>query len=347
MSEGREIGVGVIGLGFMGRTHVAAYLAAHRSGLPCRLRAVCDRSQERRSGVSDSSGNLSFGAGQDFCARSSEFEHVTVYAEPDELLADESVQLVSICTYTDTHVDLALRALEAGKHVLVEKPVAVASRDVERLGEAVSKARGQVCMPAMCMRFWPGWDWLKEQVDKQTYGPVHSAWFQRLGCRPDWASEFYRDADRCGAALVDLHIHDADFIRWCFGDPDAVVSAGSIDHLTTIYRYQHGPDHIVAEGGWDQAEGSPFRIRFVVNFAEATVDFDLGRDQPLFLSRAGRSEPVPLSPLTAYELEVRYMVDAIISGRIELRATVDDATAVARLLEAERLSLETGAIVRL
>jgi predicted dehydrogenase len=272
---------------------------------------------------------------------------VNIYAEPEALLADEQVQLVSICTYTDTHADLAVRGLEAGKHVLIEKPVAIAPAEVERVADAAVKAGGQACMPAMCMRFWPGWSWLKEQIERRTFGPVRSASFQRLGSRPDWATEFYRDDARCGAALVDLHIHDADFIRWCFGDPDAVVSTGTVDHVTTMYRYRSGPSHVLAEGGWGQAAGFPFRMRYVVNFAEATADFDLGRAHPLMLSQAGESQPVPVPSLTGYDLEIRHLLDAISRGGLELTATIEDAVAVARLLEAERRSLETATTVAL
>jgi len=101
-------GVGVIGLGFMGRTHVAAYRAAEASGHANRLVAVCDADEARRRGEGDAGGNLATGAGS---TRIFDPAEVKGYAAPEELLADPRVELVSICTPTDTHVDLAIAAL--------------------------------------------------------------------------------------------------------------------------------------------------------------------------------------------------------------------------------------------
>ncbi|VAX39416.1 hypothetical protein MNBD_PLANCTO03-906, partial [hydrothermal vent metagenome] len=282
----QEIGVGIIGLGFMGRTHIAAYKAAAEAGYACRLVAVCDRNGACLDGSGNASGNLDTGntAEQLF-----DPEQVACHADPAKFFADPAVHLVSICTHTDTHVEMALRALEAGKHVLVEKPLALTSTEARRVAEAARRA-GTICMPAMCMRFWPAWAWLKRAIDAGQYGKVRSASFHRLGSTPDW-TDFYTDVSRSGGALVDLHIHDTDFIAWCFGRPRGVVSAGTTNHLTTIFRYDDIP-HVVAEGGWAQDPGFGFTMRFVVCFDEATADFDLGREDQLRLSRDGTAEAV-------------------------------------------------------
>jgi predicted dehydrogenase len=337
----QPIGVGVIGLGFMGRTHLAAWQAAGRAGRACRLVAVADRERARLDGRAQASGNLATGASEVL------FDPQTLFTTTDarELLARPEVQALSICTPTDTHVELALAALEAGKHVLVEKPVALRAADVARLADAARAAR-TLCMPAHCMRFWPGWDWLQSRVSDGSLGAVKSAVFQRLGTRPQWSS-FYQDSVRSGGALVDLHIHDADFVRWLFGDPEEVASTGSLDHVTTLYRYVNGPEHVVAEGAWNHDAGFTFRMRYIVIFERATADFDFGRTPQLLLVRDGRAEPVPLPATSAYEEQVRHFLGAIVEGRRELRASVEDALGVARLLEAERESLESGRAVRL
>ena len=131
-----------------------------------------------------------------------------------------------------------------------------------------------LCMPAMCVRFWPGWSWLRERVVDGSLGAVRSAVFRRLGTRPGWA-KFYADVERSGGALFDLHVHDTDFVQWCFGTPASLSSTGSLDHLTTLYRYPGGPPHVVVEGGWDHAPGFPFQMRYTVIFEHATADFDL------------------------------------------------------------------------
>ena len=349
------VGVGVIGLGFMGRTHIAAYDAAHVAGYDCKLVAVCDAQADRlgdddaesggtawysRPWKSEDDGPQSPRPGvPDRATQSLGDPHsVQTYTDADRLLADDDVTLVSICTPTDTHVDLAIRALRAGKHVLVEKPVAIRSGDVQRLADEAAGAQ-TLCMPAMCMRFWPGWTWLKERIEQGTYGKVQRAVFQRLGAMPDWSREFYGDATRSGGALMDLHIHDADFVRWCFGEPAGVASTGSINHVTTMYHYPAGPSHVVAEGGWRPEPGFEFLMRYTVAFDTATADFDLSRDPQLLITHEGQTSPVSLDALTGYDHQVRHLVEAITTGRRDLRVTLADAVAVTRLLEDEARSV--------
>lgn len=334
------IGVGVIGLGFMGQTHVRAWEAAENPERAVRVVAVADRSAERRSGGVTEGGNLDTGASE----RLFDPTRVRAFERAEDLLSDPAVHVVSICTHTDTHVPLAIQALNAGKHVLVEKPVAVEAAAVHRLAEAAEKAAedGLLCMPAMCIRYWPAYAWLADRVRDGALGPVRSAVFHRLGTRPGWAPGFYDDTKRSGGALVDLHIHDADFIVHCFGRPRCVAAAGDVHHLTACYRYGDGPGHIVAEGGWDHADGFPFRMRFVVNFEDATADFDIGRDPQLLLCHAGESRPVELADASGYDMQVRALADAIIRGDDAAPVTVRQAAEVADVLEAERQALESG-----
>jgi len=332
--------VGVIGFGYMGRTHLAAYRAAAAAGHPNRPVALCDRDLARIGGRSLAAGNL-----EQEALPPAAFEGLRAYAAPEALLTDDSVELVSLCTPTDTHVELALAALAAGKHVLVEKPVALRSRDVLLLVAAAKKAR-RLCMPAMCMRFWPGWSWLREALRSREHGRVKSAVFRRLGSPPSWSPGFYDDAAKSGGALFDLHVHDADFVRWCFGAPESVVSTGSLDHVTTFYRYPRGPEHVVAEGGWNHSAGFPFFMGYTVVFERATAEFALGRAPVLTLSREGRSELVALAAGTGYDLEIRHAL-AVLAGSEKPRATLAEAVGLLQMLEAERKSLETGRSVKL
>lgn len=116
-----------------------------------------------------------------------------------------------------------------------------------------------------------------------------------------------------------------------------------------MYRYGRGSDgpvHVVAEGGWDNAEGFGFRMRYRVVFEEATAEFDLARSPRLMVSRDGRCEPVETDDtLTGYDGEIRAAVDAVEHGRpspVDIRDTVG----VTRLLGHELESLESGRVVR-
>ena len=141
----RALGVGIVGLGYMGRTHLAAYRAAASAGFPNNVVALCDSELAKLGGKAFRRGNMEARGANPLAGLAG----VALHSEAGALFADESVELVSLCTPTDTHVPLALAALAAGKHVLVEKPVALRARDVARLASAAKRTR-RTCMPAMC-----------------------------------------------------------------------------------------------------------------------------------------------------------------------------------------------------
>jgi predicted dehydrogenase len=314
-------GAGIIGFGFMGQAHAAGYQAARAGGLPVELRAVTGA-----RGIVPPDG-------------------AEVMSGVDALLAREDISLVSICTPTDTHVDIATAALAAGKHILLEKPVALRSEDVMRLAD-VADASGRVCLPAMCMRFWPGWPWLRARVREGDLGPVRRASFTRLAARPAWGGGFYQDHARSGGALVDLHIHDVDFIRWCFGDPVGLASTGSRTDVTTTYRFPSGAE-IRARGAWLPDPSTVFTMRYEVEFEAALARFDAAAPEPLRLRHDAGEEPVPIPAANAYDLEVRHFVELAMGRSSEPVATLEEAIAVTRLLEAEAHSLEWGGSVAL
>ena len=176
-------------------------------------------------------------------------------------------------------------------------------------------------------------------------GEVRSAVFRRLGTRPTWSEGFYEDYSRSGGALFDLHVHDADFVRFALGAPARVLVSGDLDHATTLYAFANGPAHVVAEGGWDHAAGYPFRSAYTAVFEQATVDYELNRTPKLLLARRGSCETVPIDEATGWEVEVRHFADAI-AGEVDLGATCGQAVALTRMLEAERRSLESGSPVK-
>lgn len=332
-----NLGVGIVGLGFMGRTHARAYAALAAAGLPCQILAYCDHNPARVSRHTEESGNLNTGVEASWLS-----PHAVIVTRAEEVAADPRIGLVSICAPTDMHVALATMMLEAGKHVLVEKPVALDSRSVRALADVAARMQ-RLCVPAMCMRFWPGWDWLKERVLDGTLGRVRSAVFTRMGARPSWSASFYTDAARTGGALFDLHVHDTDFVTYLFGMPQSVRSTGTVDHLTTLYSCPGGPAHVVAEGAWFDQPSFPFRMRYLVEFEHAIADFDLSRaESPLLLIQAGRVDHVPIARGAGYEGEVRAVVEAVLEGRASVRADMEGAVRVTRVLEAERASMEAN-----
>lgn len=330
--------VAVIGLGYMGKTHLAAYRAA---GDACRLVGVYDSNPDRLRGESAEGGNIETEA--DPCADAQRlFDPNTVFATDslDALLAHDEIDAVSICTPTDTHAPIATAALRAGKHVLVEKPVALDLEQIEALDTEASNA-GRLCMPAMCIRFWPAWAWLADRIRDQQFGPLRSLALERIGSVPAWGGGFYEDESRSGGALFDLHIHDTDFVCAALGTPDAVTTAGDRARMTTMYHYEGKNARllITASGGWMRG-GAGFRMRFLAEFERGTADFDLARSPQLLLSDRGELRRVEIPTGTGYEHEITSFVRAASTGR-DAPVTLIDAMLTTRVLLAEAESIET------
>ncbi|MEM1098708.1 MAG: Gfo/Idh/MocA family oxidoreductase [Planctomycetota bacterium] len=342
MSESK-IQVGVVGLGMMGMTHLDAYANVRAA----KVVAVADRNEGKRTGQTTASGNIEGQAQGGF-----DLAGVKPYADPLALIADPDVHVVDICLPTPAHVELAVAALEAGKHVLIEKPLARTAEQARPIASAAEQAPGLV-MCGMCMRFWPGWTWLKQAIADQTFGRVLAATFRRLADHP--GGKFYEDGDASGGAILDLHLHDADFVHHLFGMPEAVTSVGyanithAVDHVATQYHFAGDtPPLVTAEGGWAMAKGFGFHMSYTVNFAEATAVFDLANPEPLTLYRPNQEpEPIELPAGMGYEHEIRYFLDCIARGESPTRVTLAEAAESIRLVEAEAQSVKTGRRVSL
>jgi predicted dehydrogenase len=342
--KNRPVNVAVVGLGFMGVTHLRAYLANPAA----RVVAVCDAARLPVNGVlAGVGGNIDTGS-KDIVLG----PEVKVFRSIEDALAEPEVELTDLCTPTLLHPPQAIAALRAGKHVLCEKPLArtsAAAREI--LG--VARSCPGFLMPAMCLRFWPGWSWLKEVVDEQTYGRVLAARFRRVSEMPGWSRQgTYSGAAAIGGALFDLHIHDTDFVNFLFGRPAAVFStgvigaAGAIDHVVTQYLYPDGPA-LHAEGGWLLAKG--FNMLFTFYCERATLDFDLGRGaNALQVCEHGKAPRfvLPEAP-DGYGVEINYMLECVARRRPPAIVTAADAVTALEICEAEEKSVRSGAVVRL
>jgi predicted dehydrogenase len=205
-------------------------------------------------------------------------------------------------------------------------------------------------MPAMCMRFWPGWAWLKDVLGANTYGKVLAARFRRLSEAPAWSKATYAQGTDHGGALFDLHIHDTDFVYFLFGKPRAVFSTGvvrsgaSIDHVVTQYVYPGGPV-VHAEGGWLLARG--FHMSYTVQCERATLDYDLARGaEALHVIEPGKPpRPVKFDDADGYGVEIRYMVEAVGRRAAPAIVTAQDGLAAIEICEAEAKSVHSGLVV--
>jgi len=334
----KPVNVAVVGLGFMGTTH----LRVHLRNPGARVVAVCSPTRTPVDGVlSGVSGNIQ--QSDDIRLEPS----VKIFRQIEDLLADSEVELVDICTPTALHPAQVITALRAGKHVICEKPLARTSKLAREILTAATQSAG-LLMPAMCMRFWPGWSWLKQVVSEKTYGKVLAASFRRISEMPLWSRQDTFNADS-GGALFDLHIHDVDFINFVFGRPASIFSSGfvspsgAINHVVTQYNYPNGPA-VQAEGSWLLNQG--FNMSYTFYCERATLDFDLARGaDALIIIENGQRRVMRLENGDGYDAELRYVVDCAARGRQPETVTAKDSVTALEICEAEETSLRTGRIV--
>jgi predicted dehydrogenase len=326
----------------MGVTHIKAYQQLKAA----RIVAVCDSVRLPVNGVlAGVAGNVT-GSGDLDLGRA-----VRVYRTLAEVLADPEVDLVDLCVPTPLHPEQSIAALKAGKHVLCEKPLALNSAQARKIVQAAQAASG-FFMPAMCMRFWPGWSYLKQVVQDKPYGKVQAARFRRMSPTPGWSKATYASGNQSGGALFDLHVHDTDFVQFLFGQPASVFSSGvtrggdSIDHVVTQYNYAGGPA-VYAEGSW-LLTGN-FSMSYTVLCERATLDFDMARGaEALMVTEAGKKpRAIKLVGSDGYGGEIQHMLEAIQSGKAPKMVTAQDGLSAVQICEAEAKSVKTGRVVAL
>jgi len=337
------IGVGIVGLGFMAATHLKAY----RQIAACRIAALCNPSGRNLAGdFSAVTGNIGSGEPPKL-----DMTEVKAYRDFAELLAHSAVQVVDICAPTHAHPELAIAALKAGKHVICEKPLARTTREARQIADVVAST-GRILMPAMCLRFWPEWVWLKQAIDSKAYGRVLAARFRRVAQPPGWGQKFFLDGKLSGGGLLDLHIHDTDFIQFCFGRPLSVFStgfskvSGAIDHVVTQYQVASGAS-VTAEGSWAVTEGFGFHMSYTAIFEHATADFDIARgaDALKLFEKGKEPRALRLSGQDGYFGELKYMLECVRSDTLPRTVTPQDGVSALEICEAEERSVTTGKIV--
>lgn len=337
------ISVGIVGLGFMAATHIKAY----RQLEGVKIAALSNPSGRHLDGdFSKVSGNVG-----DNAPVVLDMQGVQATKDFAELLKNPAIDLIDICAPTAAHRDLAIAALQAGKHVLCEKPLARTSAAAKQIVSAAESARG-FFMPAMCMRFWPGWSWLREAIATNQYGRVLGARFRRVAEPPAWGQKNFFHGAESGGGLFDLHIHDTDFVQFCFGRPRSVFStgyikfSGAIDHVVTQYEVASGAG-VVAEGSWAMAPGFGFSMSYTVNFEKTTADYDLARGvDALKLYEEGQpGRTVPVTGPDGYVLELRHITESIRAGKPPSIVSARDGLSAVEICEAEEKSVHLRQIV--
>lgn len=341
------IRVGLAGLGFMGGTHAQCHAAIPNADLA----AVCDPEEDRRTKFADMYG-------------------ATPYASLDEMLSSD-IDMVDICMPTYLHRRAVEAAAAAKKHVLCEKPMALTPADCDAMIAATQKA-GVEFMTGHVIRFWPEYAVVKQILDSGKMGSILWLSATRLSPPPTWSwREWIFDPKLSGGAVLDLHIHDLDFIAWVLGRPKTIHAGGVKTNkgaLDTVFTTTTGhPEGGVAfaEGCLAMAAGFPFTMGLKVQLEGGTIEFN-SRLQPSLLVAAtdgGVAHPevpqpeVPttgsagtagnIEALGGYFVEVQYFVNCLDRGEKPTTVTAEEAKSAVELCLAATKSMESGEVVTL
>jgi predicted dehydrogenase len=227
-------------------------------------------------------------------------------------LVDPEIDAVDLCITTDQHASVAIQALRAGKHVLVEKPMALDAASCDRMiAEAVRQDR--VLMVAHVLRFSPAYLMLEKSLRAET---VRAATFRRQSARPDWAS-WFGDPARSGGGVFDLIIHDVDMALHLFGAPVAISSTGSGDLISA--KLHHANLAIDISGGW-YTPGFPFSMEYLIATDGSTLHYN-------------SLNPVPeIEPADGYAAEIAYFAECVRKHKQPSRCPPRESAQAVRLM---------------
>ena len=335
----RGINVAILGAGFMGAAHANNYKAL---GDRVRVKTVFSRTADK-------------------ARRVAELVDAEAKTDLDAVLLDREIDAVDICLPTRLHRPAAERAFAEGKHVFLEKPIALTLEDADAIIAAAERS-GRIFMVGLVLRFWPEYVELKRRIAAGELGRPLAASAYRLSPPADWA-EWYANVEESGGPPVDLMVHDFDQMNWLLGAPSSVYArAGRLggpaypDHVVAIVDYE-GAEAVV-EGSMAMPGTYPFssNIRVVCQGGVAEYTFraapaegggNIGAVDPSarglrLYPRDGEPEVVLLDPVDPWGPEIAEFVSCIERGRQPEDGTGEQARLALQVSLAAIRSLASG-----
>ncbi|PIZ15365.1 hypothetical protein COY51_05470 [Candidatus Desantisbacteria bacterium CG_4_10_14_0_8_um_filter_39_17] len=331
--------VGIIGAGFMGGMHSQCYKVLENA----KLVAIADSQLNKAQELANKYGAKAYGSA-------------------DDLLADKEIQAVDICLPTFMHKEYVIKVAQAKKHVLCEKPIALTLKDADEMIAAAAKDKVKF-MIAQVIRFWPEYVKLKEIVDSKQLGKIISLTCCRLSPTPTWAwQNWLGDAQKSGGALVDLHIHDVDYLYYLLGRPTSLFAQGrkvgeGYNHIWCTFKFKDGVTGF-AEGGWDLAAQFPFTATFTAVFEKGVVEFDCRREKSLAIYTSEKTEYPRIESMTAEDVggnvatlggyfeEIKYFVNCVDANQEPTVVTSRDARNSLEIILLEIKSAMAGKVIK-
>lgn len=331
--------VGIVGIGFMGMIHYLAYQRVRG----VQVVALCEKIRKRLDGDwRDIKGN--FGPK----GRKMNLKDIAKYENLEDIVADPNVDVIDICLPPSLHPDAAITALEADKHVFCEKPIALQTDQADAMVKAAKKA-GKQLLIGHVLPFFAAYQYAYKAITSGKYGKLLGGNFERVISDPQWLPHFY-DPDECGGPAIDLHIHDAHFIRLLFGMPQAVRTVGRMrgevaEYFNTQFLFDDPSLVVTATSGVINQQGRPFTNAYEIHLEEATLVFDSWAEVPVtVLTDDGRVRRPKLGggdPVDDFAAEMKEVVQCV--RRDESSAFLDGILARDALKLAHR---QTESIVK-
>ena len=319
--------VGLVGAGFMGGVHLNAY-----AGIP----------EVEVVGVADARVKAAVAGAEIVGARP--------YASYEELVAAEDVEVVDVCLPTAFHRDLALRAAGEGRHVILEKPIARTMEDAQQILDAFSGS-GPRLFVGHVVRFFPEYVGIKQKIDAGDLGNVGVIRTSRRSPFLLGWNDWYADWRMSGGVLLDLVIHDFDYLRWTLGEVERVYARGMLgreynrlDYVLATLRFESGAIAHV-EGHW----GYPGSFNYSIEVAGSDALLSVDSTEPASLQLIGGAQnevPDLASGKSPYAKELEHFIHCIATGE-EPIVRAQDAREALRIGLAATESVLTGEPVTL
>ncbi len=312
--------IALVGVGGMGSVHFNIY----KGMKDIELVALCD---VRMDMLKEKAGDLK----------------VNLYSDMDEMLAAEKPDMVDICTPTYLHVEQAIKAMEAGAHVLSEKPMALNGKETELLLDAI-KRTGKRYMTAQVVRFMNAYVYLRGVIESGKYGKLESLAMRRFSQTPMWSwDNWFLDEKRSGHVALDMMIHDVDYMQSVFGEPKDII--GIYHPMTDNYtnyafaNYVYDGFVVSIEGGWYNDQQLRFTADYKAAFENGNLVFKDGvlyeNNQAVDLSNTEKigETGINISNVDGYAGEIKYFIECIRSGEPNEKITAESAQATIKLVE--------------
>lgn len=285
------------------------------------------------------------------------------YTDFEAMLTETRPDVVDVCCPTPWHVDYvcaaAARAKELGiLGISTEKPMARSLDQCDRMIEAADAA-GIPLFVAQVVRFFPEFSLAKQSVEMGRIGKPAAVRTRRGGAMPRAWDDWYGDFKRSGGLVLDLIIHDFDWLRWTFGEVERVYARGladsklpGYDYALVTLRFKSGViGHV--EGTWNDPGG--FKVAFEIAGDEGLLEYNFNQPtgSPIRIAvqrdegpAAGVAVPESPSGINPYQEELAHFLDCLERG-VTPSITPQDGRAAVRIALAALESIHTGRPVTL